>query len=186
VSGTGHVVLIGLMGVGKTTVGKKVAKQLGRPFVDADVELHRRTGRTVAEWFADGEPAFRRAEAAVLSEVLDTEEPTVLAAGGGVVVTDSNRRLLSRPDVSVVWLQADPAFLAGRIVQKAHRPLLGHDPLGTLTDLLAEREGWYREVADAVVEVAPAHARSSHPKRTLAEQVADAVRAREGALEAGR
>ena len=176
------VVLVGLMGSGKTTVGRKAAKLLDRPFVDADDALAERTGRSVAEWFAsDGEAGFRAAEAEVLAALLAVPGPCVVAAGGGVVVTAASRRRLASPDVTVVWLRADPAFLASRVSRKAHRPLLAGDPIEVLTRLSAEREGWYAEVADAVVEVAPAHEAGGRPKWRLAEQVAEAVRGRESA-----
>ncbi len=124
-----HVVLIGLMGSGKTTVGKKVAKLIGHRFVDADVELEARTGRSVASWFEDGEPAFRAAEAELLEELLADPEPLVLGAGGGVVVTEANRRRLQEHDVTAVYLHGTPEFLASRVQAKAHRPLLADDPL---------------------------------------------------------
>ena len=103
-----HLVLVGMMGSGKTTVGKKVARLLDRPFVDADAALEQRTGRTVAEWFAEGEPAFRQAESDLLADLLTAAEPTVIAAGGGVVVTEDNRKRLSDPGVTVVLLDAVP------------------------------------------------------------------------------
>jgi len=170
-----HVVLVGLMGSGKSTVGKKLARLLDRPFVDADVALVERTGRTVAEWFADGEPAFRRAEADLLADLLGVEVPTVIAAGGGIVVTDENRKRLGEPGVTVVLLDAEPAFLASRAKAKPHRPLLADDPLEVLTRLHAERDGWYREVADVVVSVRPAHEAGERPKWNLAEQIVTAL-----------
>ena len=163
------------MGSGKSTVGKKVARLLDRPFVDADVALVEQTGRTVAEWFADGEPAFRRAEAGLLATLLGADEPTVIAAGGGVVVADENRKRLSEPSVTVVLLDAEPAFLASRAKAKPHRPLLADDPLAVLTRLHAERDGWYREVADVVVAVRPAHEAGERPKWNLAEQIVTAL-----------
>lgn len=167
------------MGSGKTTVGKKVAKLLGWRFLDADVELQPRTGRSVAEWFeAEGEPGFRAAEADLLEELLAEAEggdPVVLGAGGGVVVTDRNRERLRRSDVAVVYLHADPPFLASRTQRKAHRPLLTGDPLEVLTGMYDDRDGLYREVADAVVEVRPAHEHGAKPKWRLAELVVEAL-----------
>lgn len=176
-----------MMGVGKTTVGKRAAKLLGRPFVDADAELVSRSGRLVAEWFASaGESGFRQAESDVLAELLARPEPLILAAGGGVVVEAHNRARLQRPDVFVVWLRADPAFLATRVARKAHRPLIAEDAVATLTRLATERGPWYADVADAVIEVGPVHACEEHPKAALAEQVADAVRAHDAAGAVGR
>jgi shikimate kinase len=135
-----HVVLVGLMGSGKTTVGKKVAKLLGWRFVDADIELEARSGRSVADWFAlAGEDGFREAEADLLASVLGGEEPTVFGAGGGVVVTEANRLRLAAPDVAVVYLHGEPAFLASRAKRKPHRPLLGDDPSDVLEHMYQAR-----------------------------------------------
>jgi shikimate kinase len=176
-----HVALVGLMGSGKTTVGRRAAKLLGRPFVDADEAFIPRYGRTVADVFAaDGEDGFRRLEAELLAELLDVTTPLVLACGGGVVTTEGNRRRLGQPDVHVVWLRADPAFLASRTQAKADRPLLaGDDPRAVLERLHAEREAWYAEVADDVLEVGAFHEWGSQPKRAMAEKVAELVRAKE-------
>jgi shikimate kinase len=103
----------------------------------------------------------------------------VIAAGGGVVIRAENRSTLAEP--FVVMLDAGPAFLASRVARKAHRPLLDGDVHGTLERLHAERDGWYREVADVVVPVEPAH-RTEHPKRTLAQQVSALVLAHEADL----
>jgi shikimate kinase len=171
-----HVVLVGLMGSGKTTVGKKLGKLIGRRFVDADVELEARSGRTVADWFeADGEPAFRRAEAELLGSLLAEPEPLVIGAGGGLVVTRPARTLLQGPSAAVVYLHAEPAFLATRAKAKPHRPLLTGDPVEVLASMYEARDHWYRAVADAVVEVRPAHEAGEKPKWRLAEQVAEAL-----------
>jgi shikimate kinase len=172
-----HVVLVGMMGSGKTTVGRRVASRLDRPFFDADVELEERSGRTVRDWFTEsGEDAFRDAESATLSALLDQPEPAVIAAGGGVVIRAENRAALRDP--FVVLLDASPAFLASRVQRKAHRPLIDGDVHTTLERLHDERGAWYREVADVVVPVEPAH-QTEHPKRTLAEQVTELVLAHE-------
>lgn len=173
------MVLVGLMGSGKTTVGKKVAKLLGWRFVDGDAELERRTGRSVAAWFeAEGEAGFRAAEADLLDAVLaeaESGEPLVFGAGGGVVVTERNRARLSRPDVVGVYLHADPAFLASRTQRKPHRPLLQGDPLEVLTEMYDARDGLYRSVSDAVIEVRPAHELGKKPKWRLAENVVESL-----------
>ena len=175
-----HVVLVGMMGSGKTTVGRRAAKLLGRPFVDADEAFIPRYGRTVAEVFAaDGEAGFRRLEAELLAEVLEVSTPLVVACGGGVVTTEDNRRRLCQPDVYVVWLRAEPAFLASRTQQKADRPLLSGDPRAVLERLSIEREPWYAEVADAALDVGAFHEWGSQPKRAMAEKVAELVRAKE-------
>lgn len=178
-----HVALVGLMGAGKTTVGRRAARMLGRPFVDADEAFIPRYGRTVAEVFAqDGEPTFRRLEAELLTEVLDVQTPLVFATGGGAVIAEGNRRRLAQPDVLVVYLHADPAFLASRTTAKSDRFLLaGQDPLDVLTRLHTERDPWYREVAAEVLEVASFHEWGSQPKKAMAERIAQLVRDREAA-----
>lgn len=173
-----HIVLVGLMGSGKTTVGKKVAKLLGRRFVDADVELEERTGRSVAEWFeAEGEPGFRRAELDLLDALLGEDEPIVVGAGGGVVVTEANRARLAAPEVTAVYLHGEPAFLASRVKPKPHRPLLADaDPRELFDRMYAERDPWYREVADVVIEVRPLlEAGEDKPKWRIAESVVEAL-----------
>jgi shikimate kinase len=171
-----HVALVGLMGSGKTTVGRRAAKLLERPFVDADEAFVPRYGRTVAEVFAeDGEAGFRRLEAELLGELLAVRTPLLIACGGGVVTSAGNRRRLATPDVRVVYLRADPAFLASRVQAKPDRPLLaGGDARAVLERLHAERHRWYTEVADDVVDVESFFA-SPHPKRAMAERVAELV-----------
>lgn len=181
-----HVVLVGLMGSGKTTVGRRVAAALDRHFVDADEALEAITDRTVAEVFAeDGERGFRAIEADVLEELLEHHEPAVIASGGGVVLNGENRHRLRQANVTTVWLDASPAFLASRAQAKAHRPLLAgpESPRAILERLHAERAELYREVADVVIDVEPFHRQEEHPKRALAARIAELVLAHEAALE---
>lgn len=176
-----HVALVGLMGSGKTTVGRRVAKRLGYEFADADEELAARTGRTVRQWFDDGEDSFREAEVWVLAELLAAARPTVVATGGGVVTTEANRKRLEAGDVIVVWLRATPKFLARRIEGRqghVHRPLLERDVAGTLERLSRERDRWYEAIADIVIDIDPVHRLEDRPKKRLAEMVEDAVRGR--------
>ena len=183
-AGPRHVVLVGMMGSGKTTVGRRVAKRLGRPFRDADEVLEARSGRSVREWFEqEGEAGFRQAEADLLLALLAEAEPAVIAAGGGVVIRPENRSALA--GALVVWLDGDPAFLATRVAQREHRPLIDDDPAETINRLHHERIGWYREVADEIVAITPVHLASDNPKRDLADLIAALVRGREsGALAA--
>lgn len=151
-----HLVLVGMMGTGKSTVGRLVAQRLGRRLVDSDAVIEERTGRTVREIFvADGEPAFRALESQVLAEALADPEPTVIAAAGGVVLHPANRAALRAADVRVVWLTARPEVLAQRIARASgtHRPLLDDDPDAMLQAMWTHRAPLYREVADAVVSV---------------------------------
>lgn len=153
VPGAGHLVLVGMMASGKTSVGRRVARALGRDFLDSDDQVEARTGRTVREIFeSDGEAAFRVLEAEALAAALDRAEPVVVAAAGGVVLNPENRRLLRRAG-TVVWLHADPSLLAGRVGSSDHRPLLGDDPAGVLARMERDREALYREVADHVLDV---------------------------------
>lgn len=150
----GHLVLVGLMGVGKSTVGRLLAERLGRRFVDTDTVVEERAGASVREIFTErGEEAFRDLESEVLRDVLATTEPLVVAAAGGVVVREQNRAELRRRAGRVVWLRADPALLAQRVKAGGHRPLVDEHPEETLRRLDLEREPAYREVADAVVSV---------------------------------
>lgn len=149
-----HIVLVGLMGTGKTTVGRALAHRLGRRFVDSDAVIEAAQGRTVREIFAtDGEPAFRALEADALREALNSPEPLVIAAAGGVVLSEANREALQTDAARVVWLRADPTLLVERVRGGGHRPLLDQDPAGVLAQMHETREPLYREVADVVVSV---------------------------------
>lgn len=171
-----HVVLVGPMGVGKTTVGRRLARDLQRPFADADEQVELRAGRTIPVIFRDdGEQAFRRLESEVLADLLGRPDPLVVAAGGGVVIHPENRALLGRRGF-VVWLRASPGFLAAR-ADPAHRPLLAGEPepAATLERLVAARGPLYAEVADAAVDVEAFHAADDKPKRALAHHIAQLV-----------
>ena len=147
-----HLVLVGLMGSGKTTVGRVVAERMGRHFHDTDAIIEARTGRSVREIFsADGEEAFRDLEAEVLAEIIAEEEPSVIAGAGGVVLREANRAALRAGRCRVVWLCADPAHLIERVTNGGHRPLLDDDPEARLRQMFIDREAFYREVAHAIV-----------------------------------
>lgn len=149
-----HIVLVGMMGSGKTTIGRMLASRLGRPLLDSDEIIERREGRTVRDIFAnDGEEAFRSIESEVLIESLATDGPAIIAAAGGVVLRPENRAALKSSGARVVWLRADPRVLANRVKGGGHRPLLDDDPAGTLSRMYEQREPLYREVADAIVTV---------------------------------
>jgi shikimate kinase len=149
-----HLVLVGLMGVGKTTVGRVLACRLGRELVDSDLRIEAMTGRTVKQILdADGVGEMRRFEAAALFDALRDEQPRVIAAAAGVVLDRDNRDRLNAADADVVWLTADPALLAPRTATRGHRPWLDDDAVGTLRRMHDEREPLYRDVADRVVPV---------------------------------
>ena len=181
------MVLVGLMGSGKTTVGRRLAARLGRHFVDADAALEEVADRTIAEIFEqDGEDGFRDLEADVFEELLEHREPCVIAAGGGLVVRPENRARLRRPGVTVVLLEASPAFLASRVANRPHRPLLDGNasPREVLARLHDERAPLYAEVADLTIDVEPFHATEEKPKRAMAEHLAALVRAHEAKVSA--
>jgi shikimate kinase len=149
-----HIVLVGMMGAGKSSVGRRLSRKLGRELLDSDEMIEARTGRTVREiWEADGEPAFRALETEVLREAIASEAPSIIAAAGGVVLSDENRSLLRGAGAHVVWLLADVDLLLDRVKAGMHRPLLDEDPEGTLRKMYEERSGLYQEVADAIVSV---------------------------------
>jgi shikimate kinase len=146
------IFLIGMMGAGKTTVGKLLASRLGRAYLDSDEQVVANTGRTVPEIFeADGEAAFRAEEKRALTQAA-AGEPAVVSVAGGAVLDPENRKLL-RDRGTVVWLRAAPATLAERVGDGAGRPLLGDDPGAALARLYPQREPVYAELADVVVDV---------------------------------
>lgn len=148
-----HVVMIGMMGAGKTSVGRLVAALMGRPFCDSDAQVLARTGETVPQIFAErGEAAFRAEERAVLATALVGPVRSVIAVAGGAVFDPDSRRRIRRGGV-VVWLRARPATLAARVGSGEGRPLLGEDPAGALAHLDAMRRPVYRSLADATVDV---------------------------------
>ena len=148
--------LVGTRGTGKTTVGRIVAGRLGRHFVDADVALEAKAGRSIASIFAeDGERAFRDWEERVLSELTRDHPDAVLATGGGAVLREANREAL-RLFGFVVWLQADPSVAAARLQADgrglASRPsLTGAGTIDEIAAVLESRAPLYRALADAVV-----------------------------------
>jgi len=145
------LVLVGLMGAGKSLVGSLVARRSGWELVDVDVAITARTGASVREiWEAGGEAAYRHVESEEVLHALRSERPVVIAAPGGVVLDPSVRAALG--DALVVWLRAGAATLAGRVRPGDHRPLLGDRPFEVLATLATERAHLYEEVADAVID----------------------------------
>ncbi|MBI1965478.1 MAG: shikimate kinase [Betaproteobacteria bacterium] len=140
------------MGAGKTSVGKLLARRLGKSFYDSDQEIERATGVRIPLIFEiEGEAGFRAREAKMLAE-LAARRDVVLATGGGAVLAEANRRLLSENGV-VIYLRATVADLWSRTRHDKGRPLLkSADPRATLEQLFAERDPLYREIADVVVD----------------------------------
>jgi shikimate kinase len=148
-----RLILVGMMGAGKSTVGRLAAERLGWGYLDSDAQVMAETGRTVPELFAErGEDAFRAEETRVLVGALSGGQPVVVSAAGGVVLSEANRSLLAGSG-TVVWLRANPATLAGRVGSGDGRPLLGEDPARAMRELDAVRRPLYASVAAAVVDV---------------------------------
>jgi shikimate kinase len=152
-----HIMLIGMMGAGKTSVGATLARHLERPFVDVDDVVTATAGRSVAEIFGrDGEDGFRVLERTALADVCASPTPLVIATGGGAMLDPASRRVASASCV-VVWLQAAPAALAARVQGGTEpggveRPLLATaDPQATLERLATLRADAYAAAADLVI-----------------------------------
>jgi shikimate kinase len=145
------LVLVGMMGAGKTSVGRRLASTLGVPFRDADVEIEAAAGCTINEIFERfGEPAFRSGERKVIARLL-SDPPHVLAAGGGAFIDAETRERIRERGVSI-WLRAPLDLLIQRVLRKDTRPLLRNtDSRATLERLLRDREPIYAQ-ADIVVE----------------------------------
>lgn len=153
-----HLALVGLMGSGKSTVGRRVASRMNRPFVDSDREVERRTGKSVRDLFVErGESEFRRLEAEVMADALSASTPSVVAAAGGAVLDSGTRRLL-RDSNRTVFLDASIDRLVERVGDRArtgrgHRPLIDGDPAARLREMDAARRDLYLEVAAHRIEV---------------------------------
>jgi shikimate kinase len=146
------LVLVGMMGAGKSSVGKRLAHVLDLPFKDADEEIERAAGLSIPDIFAlRGEAEFREGERRVIARLLD-DPPHVLATGGGAFVNPDTRALMQAKSAVSIWLKADPEVLARRVGRKDNRPLLrGKDARVVLTELLAAREPSYSQ-ADLIIE----------------------------------
>jgi shikimate kinase len=145
------IVIIGLMGAGKTTVGRRLAERLGLHFVDADTEIEKAAGQTIAEIFAQhGEAYFRDGERKVIARLLRAG-PQVLATGGGAYMSEETRAAVRENGISV-WLRAALPLLMKRVRRRSHRPLLqAADPEAVMRDLMDKRHPVYAE-ADITVE----------------------------------
>ncbi len=145
------IVLVGMMGAGKSAIGRRLGRAVGLPFVDADTEIEQAAGMSIPDIFeAHGEAYFRAGEARVMTRLLDGE-PCVLATGGGAFMNPETRARIAERGVSV-WLRADVSLLAKRVRRKNDRPLLMNgDPEATIRSLLDQREPVYGE-ADVTVE----------------------------------
>jgi shikimate kinase len=146
-----RVLLIGMMGCGKTTVGRALSALIDWPYLDNDEQLARAAGkdtRRIQE--EDGIPAMRRAESAALTVALDSAGPLIAGVAAGIVLDPLDRQRL-RVGGFVVWLRVDPAVLATRVAG-TDRPLLGNDPAAAIKHLYAGRESLYQSVATFVID----------------------------------
>ncbi|GAA6181949.1 MULTISPECIES: shikimate kinase [unclassified Shimia] len=166
------VVLVGMMGAGKTAVGRALAAQLNVPFIDSDAEIEKAANMSIAEIFArDGEAFFREKESQVIARLLEDEQ-CILSTGGGAYLAESNRKAISERGVAV-WLNADIELLWSRVKHKDTRPLLRtENPRATLEDIFASRVPLY-SLADVSVD-----AESGLSIEEMAGRVADALMAR--------
>jgi shikimate kinase len=166
--GPKSVVLIGLMGAGKTAVGKRLAAKLDLPFVDADKEIEEAAGQSIAEIFAEhGEAYFRQGERKVIARLLEAG-PQVLATGGGAYMTVETRTIIKERGISI-WLRAELPVLLHRVRRRNHRPLLiGRDNEQVMRNLMAERYPIYAE-ADITVESRDV------PHEVIVKEVTDAL-----------
>ncbi len=148
----GNLFLVGLPGAGKSTLGRALARRLELTFIDADADLERRLGVSIPTIFEiEGEASFRDREEGCIADLVQ-RTGIVLATGGGAVIRAANREKL-KANGTVVYLHAEPATLRERTRKSRHRPLLNTaDPLARLTELYAQRDALYREVADCVLE----------------------------------
>ncbi len=171
---SGNIFLVGMMGAGKTTLGRALAQRLGREFVDSDRVLVERTGVPIATIFEiEGEEGFRRREAAVLAELAQRSD-CVIATGGGAVLLPENRVVMRRSG-TVVYLRARLDQIWERTRHDTTRPLLATaDPRATIARLLEEREPLYQEAAHVVVEA------SAHCGAALVNRVVDALEPHSG------
>ena len=165
-----NIFLVGLMGAGKTTIGRMLARRLGMQFVDSDHEIEARTGASVPWIFEiEGEPSFRRREADMIRE-LTAASGLVLATGGGAVLNPDSRRLLSERG-TVIYLRASVNSILARTSHDKNRPLLQTaDPRKKLEDLTAQREPLYREIADLVIDTGRPNVQSM--VQTILDQLA--------------
>ncbi|MCA1362905.1 shikimate kinase [Bradyrhizobium sp. IC3069] len=170
--GARSIVLVGMMGVGKSTIGRRLAARLRLPFIDADSEIEvAHAGMTIPEIFAaHGEPYFRDGEARVIARLLEGG-PIVLATGGGAFMREETRARIAAKAISI-WLRADHDVIMRRVRRRADRPLLQTaDPEGTVTRLLAQREPIYAN-ADLTI------ASRDVPHDRIVEECIEALHAR--------
>jgi shikimate kinase len=171
--GRRSIVLVGMMGAGKSSIGRRLAARLGIPFSDADAEIEEAAGMSVADIFeAHGESSFRSGEARVIARLLE-HGPQVLATGGGAFISPQTRAKIHEKGISV-WLKAEIDVLSRRLRRRSDRPLLKTaDPTATLANLLAARNPIYGEANLVVVS-------RDVPHEVIVEEIVTALRSKLG------
>jgi shikimate kinase len=149
-----HIVIVGLMGAGKTTVGRDLAARLGWAWRDSDLDIGAATGRTVRELRdEEGVEVMHAREAAQLMDALAARERSVVSAAASVVDVAACRAVLVAPEVAVIWLRAAPAVLAARFPAEGHRPAYGDSPTVFLAEQAARREPFLAALGGIVIDV---------------------------------
>ena len=164
------IILVGMMGAGKTTIGKLLSNQLGVNFIDLDRKIEEKSGVKINTIFEiEGEQGFREREYLALNEAL-AEEKVVISTGGGVVVKAINRSLMQKSEAMVVYLKANLDILVGRLKNDKTRPMLdkNNKPL-SLQKLLSEREPFYENLADFIIDTS--HLKTNDVLKTITEKI---------------
>ena len=164
------IILVGMMGAGKTTIGKLLSNQLAFNFIDLDRKIEEKSGVKINTIFEiEGEEGFREREHSALNEAL-AEEKVVISTGGGVVVKDINRSLIQKSEAMVVYLKASLDILLGRLKNDKTRPMLNKDnKLLSLQKLLSEREPFYENLADFIIDTS--HLKTNDVLKTITEKM---------------
>lgn len=149
-----NVILIGYMGCGKSSVGKRLSFAMKKPYIDTDKEIELKQKRTISDIFAtEGEAAFRDMETECVKELFDKKQEYIIAVGGGLVLREENRELLKKLG-KVVYLRAKPETIYERLKGDTTRPLLqGEDPFGKIQSMIARRSPIYEDAAQYVIDV---------------------------------
>ena len=164
------IILVGMMGAGKTTIGKLLSNQLAFNFIDLDRRIEEKSGVKINTIFEiEGEEGFREREYLALNEAL-AEEKVIISTGGGVVVKDINRSLIQKSEAMVVYLKASLDILLSRLKNDTTRPMLNKDnKLLSLQKLLSEREPFYENLADFIIDTS--HLKTNDVLKTITEKM---------------
>ena len=164
------IILVGMMGAGKTTIGKLLSNRLEFNFIDLDRKIEEKSGVKINTIFEiEGEEGFREREHSALNEAL-AEQKVIISTGGGVVVKDINRSLIQKSEAMVVYLKASLDILLGRLKNDKTRPMLNRDnKLLSLQKLLSEREPFYENLADFIIDTS--HLKTNDVLKTITEKM---------------